>query len=209
MSGDALNRRFGADQRRARLALLAGLACLCWISPLAAEACSYAVPQDPGESSAQAYERLRRTEQDNYWAEADTVFVGEVEGLRRTAEGIEVWVTPREAFKGDAGTGTIHYDLDWEAVACDMATFPDFESVGLFYASREDDGFTVHAMLAPHFIRDESLRGRVIAQLEPHETASLSPLSRELRLPLLAGLAVVFSFISGLVLGRVWVKRSR
>ncbi len=187
-----------------------GFLALCWLAATSAEACSYTVPRNPGETQAHAYERLWRANQDRYWAEADTIFVGRVVALIEGDRGLEVRVEPRTSFKGDAGTGVITYDHNWLEVFCDRAAFPDFDRVGIFYASRENDRLAVRGMLGPNDIRDETLKARVIDQLEPGEVTTLRmETPRQDRRPLvLAGLIAFCAFIGGIVIGRMGRKRT-
>lgn len=193
-----------------RAMLLLGLSATGWFASSPAEACSYAVPRNPGEAVAHAYERLGRANQDLYWAEADTVFVGEVVGLRADYPRLEVRVLPRASFKGDAGTGVITYDLNGIEIQCDRAAFPDFGKVGLFYGSRVDGRFAIRGMLGPNDIRDEALKARVIRRLEPGELTTLAMETPSPdRWPLvLAGLTGCCGFIGGMVVSRMRRKRT-
>ncbi|MFN3877226.1 MAG: hypothetical protein ACK4MH_02480 [Brevundimonas sp.] len=187
-----------------------GFVVFCWLTASTAEACNYQVPRNPGETKAHAYERLSRTNQDTYWAEADTIFVGRVVALIQSDRGLEVRVEPRTSFKGDAGTGVIIYDHNWLEVSCDRAAFPDFDRVGIFYGSRENDRLAVRGMLGPNDIRDEALKARVIDQLDPGEVTTLwMETPRQDRLPLIiAGLIAFCAFIGGIGIGRLSRKRT-
>lgn len=192
---------------------LFALLSLCWFPAGVSPACDFDVPRRAGESEAHALERLRQVNQNRYWNDANTVFVGEVVGLHWRNRYIEVSVLPRASFKGNAGPGLITYALDehhGSELNCGRAAFPDFEKVGLFYANRENDALTVRAMLGPNDIRDEALRVRTIRQLSEFEVMDL-----EMERPpqhrgplLLAGLFAFCTFIAGLALGRVWRSRS-
>lgn len=193
-----------------RAAILLGLLGLCWFPAVDAEACSPWVPQNPGESRAHAYERMLRAHQDRYWAEADTIFIGEVVGLGYAAQGLEVSVLPRTSFKGDAGTSTLTYDLDGPGVSCELAAFPDFRKVGIFYANRKNDRWIVRGMLGPNDIRDEGLKQRVIGQLTPGELTALAMETppKDPRPLVFGGLAGACLFALGLALGRGWRRRA-
>ncbi|WP_271086164.1 hypothetical protein [Brevundimonas sp. NIBR11] len=182
-----------------------GLLFLCWLASSTAEACSYAVPRNAGESEAHAYERLRQTNQNRYWEEADTIFVGRVVGLVESARGLEVRVLPRTSFKGNAGIGVIIYDLDGLEVQCDRAVFPDFHKVGLFYARNANGRLVVRGMLGPNEIEDDALKSRVIRQLTPGELTMLgmdTPPSD--RRPLIfGGLIACCALVGGILIGRM------
>lgn len=183
---------------------LFGFLALCWLPATLVEACNYTVPRNPGETEAHAYERLWRVNQDRYWAEADTIFVGRVVGLIE-GRGLEVRVLPRKSFKGDAGTDEITYKYDYIEVFCDRAAFPDYGKVGIFYATRENDRLVVRGMLGPNDVRDDTLRARVLRELEPGELTELAMKTPpQDRWPLvLAGLIAIFAFIGGIVIGRM------
>jgi len=187
-----------------------GFLALCWLAASTAEACSYAVPQNPGETEAHAYERLWRANQDRYWAEADTIFVGRVVGLIEGQRGLEVRVQPRKSFKGDAGPGIVAYDLDGKEVSCDRAAFPDYGKVGIFYASRENSQFVVRGMLGPNDVKDDALRARVLRELEPGELTDLAMETppHDRRPLVLAALIAFCAFIGGIVIGRMSLKRT-
>lgn len=189
---------------------LFGFLAMCWLAASTAEACSYQVPRNPGETKAHAYERRRQANQDRYWADADTIFVGRVIGLMMGDRGLEVSVLPRRSIKGDVGTDVVTYPLDGIEVSCDRAAFPDYDKVGLFYASRENDRLVVFGMLGPNDIKDEVLRARVLRELEPGELTTLEmETPAEDRWPLvLAGLIAFFAFIGGIVIGRQGRKRT-
>ena len=187
-----------------------GFLASCWLAADSAEACSYSVPRNQGETEAHAYERLLRTNQDRYWAEADTVFVGQVVGLVRGDRGLEVSAQPRRSFKGDVSTDVVTYYLNGIEVNCDRAAFPDFDKVGLFYASRENDQLVFRGMLGPNDIRDEALRARVLRELEPGELTTLAmetPFEDRWTL-VLGGLIAFCAFIGGIVIGRMGRKRT-
>ena len=183
---------------------LFGFLALCWLGAASAEACSYAVPRNPGETEAHAYERLWRANQDLYWAEADTIFVGRVVGLIED-RGLEVRVLPRRSFKGEAGTGVITYKYNYTEVLCDRAAFPDYGKVGIFYASREGNRLVVRGMLGPNDIKDDTLRARVMRELEGGELTELAmETPPQDSWPLvLAGLLAFCAFIGGIVVGRM------
>ena len=187
-----------------------GFLALCWLAASSAEACSYAVPRNPGETEAHAYERLWRANQDRYWAEADTIFVGRVVGLFEGDRGLEVRALPRRSFKGDAGTGVVTYDYDYVEVSCDRAAFPDYGKVGIFYASRENDRLIVRGMLGPNDIKDDTLRARVLRELEPGELTTLAmETPNQNRWPLVLGGLIAFcAFIGGIVIGRMGRRRT-
>jgi hypothetical protein len=189
---------------------LFGFLALCWLAASSAEACNYTLPRNPGETEAHAYERLWRANQDRYWAEADTIFVGRVVGLIMGDRGLEVSALPRRSFKGDAGTGVVTYYLDGMEISCDRATFPDYDKVGIFYASRENDRLVVRGMLGPNDIKDDTLRARVLRELEPGELTTLAMQTpTQDRWPLvLAGLIAFCVFIGGFVIGRMGRKRA-
>jgi hypothetical protein len=197
-----------------RAVLLFGFLTFFWLVASSAEACSYPVPRNPGETEAHAYERLRRVNQDRYWVKADTVFVGEVVGLHQGARDIKVSILPRVSFKGNAGAAVVTYDLDerhGREMSCGRAAFPEFRTVGLFYASRENDRLSVRDMLGPNDIRDDALRARTINQLTPFEVTDLAmkdpPQNRG---PLLLTCLLAFcTFIAGLAFGRVWRSGSK
>ena len=193
-----------------RTAILIGVLSLWWFPAVEAGACSPWVHQNPGESRAHAYERMLRAHQDRYWAEADTIFIGEVVGLEYTAQGLEVSVRPRTSFKGDAGTSALSYDLDGDEVSCELAAFPDFQKVGIFYANRKNDRWIVRGMLGPNDVKDAGLKQRVIEQLTPGELTALAmetPIKD--RRPLVFGsLAAACLFALGLALGRFWRRRA-
>lgn len=194
-----------------RAGSLFGFLALCWLAASSAEACSYALPRNPGETEAHAYERLRQATQDRYWAEADKIFVGRVVGLGYGAQGLEVSVRPRTSFKGDAGTSIVSYNIDSYELNCGFAAFPDFAKVGIFYASRENERWIVRAMLGPNDIEDATLRARVMRELDPGELTTLAmETPTEGRGPLIfAGLIVCCAFIGGLVIGRTWPRRAK
>lgn len=189
---------------------LFGFLALCWLAASSVEACSYTLPRNPGETEAHAYERLRRANQDRYWAEADTIFVGRVVGLIEGDRGLEVRALPRRSFKGEVGTGVVTYDLDGMEVSCDRAAFPDYGKVGIFYASRENDRLVVRGMLGPNDIEDDTLRARVLRELAPGELTDLAmETPTQDRWPLvLAGLIAFCAFIGGIVIGRMGRKRT-
>ncbi|WP_426018673.1 hypothetical protein [Brevundimonas sp. DWR2-3-1b1] len=189
---------------------LFGFLAMCWLAASTAEACSYQLPRNPGETKAHAYERRRQANQDRYWADADTIFVGRVIGLMMGDRGLEVSVLPRRSIKGDVGTDVVTYSLDGIEVSCDRAAFPDYDKVGLFYASRENDRLVVFGMLGPNDIKDEVLRARVLRELEPGELTTLTmETPTEDRWPMvLAGLIAFFAFIGGIVIGRQGRKRT-
>lgn len=193
-----------------RAALLFGFLTFCWLVASSAEACEPFVPRNPGETEAHAYERLRRADQDRYWAEADTVFVATVYAISEGYRRFEVKVVPRTSFKGDAGTEIITYDLDYTEVACDRAAFPDFRDVGLFYASRENDRLKVRGMLGPNDIEDDTLRARVLRELEPGELTDLAMETppHDRRPLVLAALISFCAFIGGILIGRMGRKRT-
>ncbi len=191
-----------------RAVLLFGLLGLCWFPASLSRACDFPVPRNPGETEAHAYERLRQANQDRYWVEANTVFVGEVVGLYEGARYTKVSVLPRVSFKGNAGSLVVTYDLDerhGKEMSCGRAAFPDFRTVGLFYANRENDRLSVRGMLGPNDIRDDALRARTFNQLSPFEVTDLAmkdpPQNRG---PLLVTCLLAFcTFIAGLAFGRV------
>ena len=187
-----------------------GFLALCWLAASSAEACNYTLPRNPGETEAHAYERLWRANQDRYWAEADTIFVGRVVGLIEGDRGLEVRALPRRAFKGSVAPGVVTYDHDWIEVSCDRAAFPDYGKVGIFYASRENDQLVVRGMLGPNDIKDDTLRARVLRELEPGELTDLAmETPTQDRWPLvLAGLMAFCAFIGGIVIGRMGRKRT-
>lgn len=189
---------------------LFGFLAMCWLAASTAEACSYQLPRNPGETKAHAYERRRQANQDRYWADADTIFVGRVMGLMMGDRGLEVSVLPRRSIKGDVGTDVVTYPLDGIEVSCGRAAFPDYDKVGLFYASRENDRLVVFGMLGPNDIKDEVLRARVLRELEPGELTTLTmETPTEDRWPMvLAGLIAFFAFIGGIVIGRQGRKRT-
>jgi len=187
-----------------------GSLALCWLAASSAEACNYQVPRNPGETRAHAFERLQRVNQDRYWAEADAIFVGRVVGLVEVDRSLEVRSLPRRSFKGDVGAGTITYELNYTEVNCDRAAFPEYGKVGLFYASRENDRLVVHGMLGPNDIRDDTLRDRVLRELDPGELTTLAmEKPTQDRWPLvLAGLTAFCAFVGGIVIGRMSRKRA-
>ncbi|GAA0622645.1 hypothetical protein GCM10009422_18270 [Brevundimonas kwangchunensis] len=182
---------------------------LFWLPASLSQACELAVPRNPGETEAHAYERLFRADQDRYWAEADTVFVGKIVGKYWRGRHIQVEVLPRASFKGDAGSGVVTYELSERQgieMQCGQAAYPEFDRAGLFYASGEDGRLTVLRMLGPNHIRNDSLRAQTIHQLSPLEltdwktenpTPSRGPL-------IFAYLFAFCTFIAGLALGRFW-----
>jgi hypothetical protein len=188
---------------------LFGFLAMFWLAASAAEACSYQLPRNPGETKAHAYERRRQANQDRYWADADTIFVGRVDGLVMGDRGLEVSALPRRSLKGDAGTGVVTYALDGIEVSCERAAFPDYGKVGLFYANRENDRLVVFGMLSPNDIEDDDLRTRVLRELEPGELTTLAmETPTQDRWPLvLAGLIAFCAFIVGMVIGRMGRKR--
>ncbi len=188
---------------------LFGFLAFCWVAASTAEACSYDVPRNPGESEAHAYERWQRANQDSFWAGADTIFVGRVVGLIMGDNGLEVSVQPRRSFKGEVGPDVFTYYLDGMEIMCERATFPDYDKVGIFYASYENDRLIVRGMLSPNDIEDDTLRARVLRELEPGELTTLRmETPRQDRWPLvLAGLVAFCAFIGGVVVGRMGRKR--
>lgn len=193
-----------------RATSLLGFAALCWLAASPAEACDYQVPRNPGETRAHAFERLQRANQDRYWAEADAIFVGRVVGLVEDDGGLEVRSLPRRSFKGDVGTGVVAYDLNYTEVNCDRAAFPEYDKVGLFYASRENDRLVVRGMLGPNDIKDDALRARVLKEFQPGEltTLAMETPTQDRRPLVLAGLIALCAFVGGILIGRMGRKRT-
>lgn len=168
-----------------------------------------------GETAEQASARARLADQDRLWADADVVFVGEVLGLRRSADTFEVEVLPRGALKGAVEPAPIVYLLDQNGLACGFRGFPTVTWPGVFYANRSSDGeLQVEGMLNYEQIRDPALQERLNQQIDvmdaeaattPDGSLASPVVARWLGYPIwlwLAGVAGVF-FILGLLLGRV------
>ncbi|MBU1273105.1 MAG: hypothetical protein KJ827_13035 [Alphaproteobacteria bacterium] len=192
-----------------RVVRLFALLSLFWLPASLSQACDFAVPQNPEETEAQAHDRLWRANQDRYWAEADTVFVGKIVGKYWRGQYIQVEVLPRASFKGDAGSGVVTYELSERQgieMQCGRAASPEFDWAGLFYASREDGRLTVLRMLGPNDIQNDALRARTIRQLSPLELTDWETENpTENRGPLVLVYLFGFcSFIAGLALGRFW-----
>lgn len=187
---------------------------LLWLPASLSRACELVVPRNPGETESHAYERLMRADQDRYWAEADTVFVGKIVGKYWRGRYIQVEVLPRASFKGDAGSSVVTYEMierQGIEMQCGQAAYPEFDGAGLFYANREGGRLTVQRMLGPIDIRNDALRERTIRQLSPLElmdwkaenpTQNRGPL-------ILASLFAFFTFVAGLALGRFWRRGNK
>jgi hypothetical protein len=176
-----------------------------------AQACSMAVPPRLGETQNEAYERAYRSAQDQYWIEADTIFIGEVESLRRNGDRVEVEVSPRGSLKGDAGHSLIRYTFDGGSdFACGFASFPNVASFGVFYARQEGNRIAVQNMLLPAMIKDQALQDRVMEQAEQvRDGAMQSPSPEAPAVGWVPAAAIAaLSLIVGLFAGRVWGARS-
>ncbi len=184
-------------------------AALIGLTPSIAEACSIAFERRDGESEQQAADRWFRAREDEFWANSDVVFVGDVVTLRRSERDLMVEVQPRVALKGEIGSELIVYRLDDDqagAINCGRQSLPTVVFPGIFYARREpSSGLHVDGMLNPEDVRNEALVARFFEAVEmtPFPLGGPEPESPSLleRWEWLVGISLL-SFLGGVALGR-------
>jgi hypothetical protein len=184
-------------------------AALNGLMPSIAEACSIAFERRDGESEEQAVDRWFRAREDEFWANSDVVFVGDVVTLRRLERDLMVEVQPLVALKGDIGSELIEYRLDDDqagAINCGRQSLPTVVFPGIFYARREPSGeLRIDGMLNPEDVRDEALVARFFEAIEmtpfPLGAPEPEPPSLLERWEWLAGIALSL-LAGGILIGR-------